>query len=189
MSGGFRIVILCGSAGALDSYIEILHKMPKDTGMAFIVLSHRRMGGPFWLESILAGATSMIVESIVNGMVMLANHVYICPPGKDLTMDGHAFNIVPATKTFGWPDTFDIFLHSVARSTQNRAITVILSGMASDGSAAMDELKRGGGINYAQSNASEPSMPQSAMRTRCVNYVGSPSEIATSILDLPAPAA
>ncbi|HEX8710282.1 MAG TPA: chemotaxis protein CheB [Terracidiphilus sp.] len=184
MSGGFRIVILCGSAGALDSYIEILRKMPLDTGMAFVVLSHRRGGVPTWLESILARATGMSVESITNGTVFQADHVYICPPGMDLTTDGQAFRVVPASKTYGWPDTFDIFLRSVARTTHARALTVILSGMASDGSAAMEELQRGGGINYAQSNALETSMPRSAIRTRCVDYIGSPQEIATAILNL-----
>lgn len=184
MPGGFRIVILCGSAGALDPYMEILRRMPLDSGMAFVVLSHRRRGGPAWLESILANVTAMSVESIANGTIFLANHVYICPPGMDLTMDGHAFRLVPASKTFGWPDTFDIFLRSVARTTHARALTVILSGMAGDGSAVMAELQRGGGINYAQSNAVEPSMPQSAIRTRCIDCVGSPQEIATAILRL-----
>lgn len=182
---GFPIVILCGSAGALDSYIQILRKMPLDSGMAFVVLSHRRKGNPSWLESILARITSMSVESIANGMVFLANHVYICPAGMDLTMDGHAFRIVPATKTYGLPDTFDIFLRSVARTTHARALTVVLSGLASDGSAAMNELQRGGGINFAESRAIEPSMPQSAIRTGCVSFVGSPQEIADTLLESP----
>lgn len=184
MVAGFRIVILCGSAGALDPYIEILRKMPTDTGMAFVVLTHRRLGTPSWLLSILSHATPMRVEEIMNGTVLLANHVYINPAGMDVTMNAYAFLLAPSSKPLGWPDTFDIFLRSVVRSTHGRALTVILSGLANDGSALMQALQLGGGINYAQSNALEPSMPQNAIRTGCVNYVGSPKEIAAAILDL-----
>lgn len=42
----FRIVILCGSAGALSAYRRILRVVPHDTGMAFVVLTHRRTGSP-----------------------------------------------------------------------------------------------------------------------------------------------
>ena len=62
MSVGFRIVCLCGSAGALSAYIDILREMPIDTGMAFLVLTHRRGGRPCWLPEIIARSTRMSVQ-------------------------------------------------------------------------------------------------------------------------------
>ena len=44
----------------------------------------------------------------------------------------------------------DYFLRSLAESAQDRAIGVILSGTASDGTAGVREIKAGGGITIAQ---------------------------------------
>ena len=185
MSTEFRIVSLCGSAGALPAYIEILKAMPVDSGMAFVVLTHRRMGMPCWLVDILSRVTRMQVGEIAEGCIFKPNQVYVIPAGEDLTTDGETFSLVPATTVSGWPDAFDIYLESVARTTHLRAVTVILSGMSEDGSAALKHLRKSGGLNYAQADAPSRGMPESAVRTGMVDYVGSPEEIAAVILGLP----
>ncbi len=185
MSTEFRIVSLCGSAGALPAYITILKAMPVDNGMAFVVLTHRRMGTPCWLVDILSRVTRMQVGEIAEGCIFEPNHVYVIPAGEDLTMDGEAFSLVPAATVNGWPDAFDIYLDSVARTTSRRAVTVILSGMSEDGSAALKDLRTSGGLNYAQADAPSRDMPESAVRTGMVDYMGSPEEIAAVILGLP----
>lgn len=185
MPPDFRIVILCGSAGALSAYIEILRAVPADSGMAFVILTHHRIEAPCWLVQILTHETRMHVEEIVDGTVLRPNCVYIGPAGMDLTTDGEALWLEPASRLKGWPNTFDLFLDSVARNTLGRAVTVILSGLAQDGSAALGILKTNGGMNYAQANASSDSMPRSAIATGKVDYVGSPVEIIAAICKLP----
>ena len=177
---------LCGSAGALPAYVDILHAMPEDTGMVFIILTHRRLGRPSWLLQILSRATRMRVEEIVDGTIFERNRVYIVPAGTDLTMDGSAFKLMPTAKMVGWPDAFDIFLRSLAQCTHNRAVTVILSGMASDGSAALGELRKSGGINFAQTGAAYPSMPDSAFDTGNIDSVGSSLELGKMLSGLDA---
>lgn len=181
----FRIVTLCGSAGALSAYVEILRAVPAHSGMAFVVLTHRRIETPCWLVQILSHETGMHVEEIADGMVLHPDSVYIGPAGMDLTTDGDALWLAPASKLKGWPNTFDLFLNSVAQNTLGRAVTVILSGQAKDGSAALELLKTNGGMNYAQSDASSDSMPRSAIATGNVDYVGSPGEIIADICKLP----
>lgn len=185
MAPDFRIVSLCGSAGALSAYVEILRAVPVDSGMAFVVLTHRRIENPCCLVQILSHETRMHVQMIADGMILRPDCVYIGPAGMDLTTDGEALWLAPASKLRGWPNTFDIFLNSVAQSMLDRAVTVILSGMAKDGSAALEVLKTNGGMNYAQVNASSISMPQSAMATGQVDYMGSPAEIMAAICNLP----
>jgi two-component system CheB/CheR fusion protein len=153
--------------------------------MAFVVLTHRRIGTPCWLVDILSRVTRMKVRQIAEGCVFEPNHVYVIPAGEDLTMNGEAFSLVPAATVNGWPDSFDIYLDSVARTTQRRAVTVILSGMSEDGSSALRDLRKSGGLNYVQADAPSRGMPESAVRTGMVDYVGSPEEIAAVILGLP----
>jgi two-component system CheB/CheR fusion protein len=143
------------------------------------------MGTPCWLVDILSRVTCMQVGEIAEGCVFEPNHVYVIPAGEDLTIDGQAFCLVPASTVYGWPDSFDIYLDSVARTTRRRAVTVILSGMSEDGSAALKDLRKSGGLNYAQTDAPSRDMPESAVRTGMVDYEGSPEDIAAAILGLP----
>jgi two-component system CheB/CheR fusion protein len=184
MTPRFRIVSLCGSAGALAAYVEILQAVPIDSGFTFVVLTHRRIERHSWLVDILSRATPISVEEIVDGLSLKPNCVYVIPAGKDLTIDGTAFALAPPRTTYGLPDTFDVYLESVARTTSRRAVTVILSGVAQDGSAFLKQLRQSGGINYAQSGAQTSSMPDSAIATGMIDYIGSAKEIAVAILDL-----
>jgi len=184
VDASFRIVCLCGSAGALSAYVNILEDMPVHTGMAFLVLTHRRNGQPCWLPQILARTTLMSVGEVEDGTVLAPDHVYIIPPGRDMTTDGNSLSLSPCSAPRGWPTTFDIFLNSLARSTQSRAVAVILSGMAGDGSAALDAIRISGGVTYAQSGAAYTSMPDTAMETGKVDFTGSASEISILIANL-----
>jgi two-component system CheB/CheR fusion protein len=73
----------------------------------------------------------------------------------------------------------DFFMQSLARWAQDRAIGVILSGTASDGSAGIREIKALGGITIAQKpeTARHDGMPRAAISTGMVDLVLSPSEI------------
>jgi len=76
-----------------------------------------------------------------------------------------------------------VFLQSLAADRQKRAVAVILSGFDSDGAAALKPIKDAGGIVIAQSfqTAQQPDMPQSAVKTGCVDFLLSPAEIAAEI--------
>ena len=57
----FRVVCLGGSAGSLEAYTAILRHMPADTGMAFVIASHRNFEKATLLPQILARVTTMPV--------------------------------------------------------------------------------------------------------------------------------
>lgn len=185
-SKNFRIVTLCGSRGALSAYIQILNVMPVKSGMAFVVLIHRRDHSSHELVEILSAATKMPVEEIENGCILQANHVYVMPAQKDLTTNGTVFQLVPMSTLHGWPDGFDIFLSSLAKNTKNRAVTVILSGMGGDGSESLGALRRNGGLAFAQSDAKANSMPRNAVATGNIDHFCSAADIGALISDLPA---
>src|SRR5262249_44973469 len=180
----FPIVALCGSKGALSAYIQILQTVPPDSGMAFVVLTHRRAGRACHLVELISAVTGMPVEEIKNGSVLLPNHVYVIPAGKDLTTDGTVFRLSPMSTVYGSPDGFNIFLNSLGQNTHRRAVTVILSGMADDGSAALGVLRLNGGLTFAQTDAEVSSMPTSAIATGNVDYGCSAPDIGVLIATL-----
>lgn len=181
-----RIVTLCGSRDALTAYFRILRTVPPDSGMAFLVLTHRRPGSPCHLVKILSSITKMHVQQIENGSTLLPNRVYVIPPGMDLTTDGTVFHLVPMSKTYGWPNVFDIFLTSLAKNRKNEAVTIILSGTGRDGSRGLGDLKaNGGNIAFAQSDAFSRGMPASAVATGHIDYFCSAEDIGTIVAALP----
>jgi hypothetical protein len=148
--------------------------------MAYIVVHHQPADGKSLLVEILPRVTDMPVILVADGERVKADHVYVVPAGMQVTMDGNEFRIRTLLKTPGWPKNITIFLQSLAEDRQKRAIAVILSGFDSDGAAALKSIKEAGGIVFAQEfrTAKQPDMPQSAVKTGCVDRLLQPAEIA-----------
>ena len=177
------VVCFGASAGGFEAYCTILSLLPADTGMAYIIVHHQPADGKSLLVNILPAKTKMPVVLVADGESAKANHVYVVPPGMQVTMDGDAFRLSPLVKPPGWPKNISIFLHSLADDRQKRAIAVILSGYDSDGAAALQAIKQAGGLVFAQEfqTARQPDMPQSAVKTGCVDRLLSPTEIAVAL--------
>jgi two-component system CheB/CheR fusion protein len=180
----FRVVCLGGSAGSLEAYKVILRHMPADTGMAFVIASHRNFEKATSLPQILARVTTMPVVEVEEGMSLEPNRVYLMPPSVEMTVKNNEFALQPPRKPRGWPMTISIFLLSLAEACGQRAIAVILSGMGHDGSAALKAIKAAGGMTFAQSNAAYDDMPRHAVETGHVDFILSPAEIASKLLEL-----
>jgi two-component system CheB/CheR fusion protein len=115
-AASFRVVCLGGSAGALTAYTGILRILPADTGMAFVVATHRGFEHAHLLPHILAGSTSMSVVEVEQGMLLEPNRVFVMPPGKDMTVSGDVFGLRTTVKPRGWPITINLFLLSLAEA-------------------------------------------------------------------------
>ncbi|HLH29939.1 MAG TPA: CheR family methyltransferase, partial [Terriglobia bacterium] len=77
----------------------------------------------------------------------------------------------------------DMFLRSLAQDQQGRAIGVILSGTASDGTLGMQAIKAMGGVTFAQDDRSARynAMPRSAVAAGNVDFVLAPDLIAREL--------
>ncbi len=177
------VVCFGASAGGFEAYCTILSLLPADTGMAYVIVHHQPADGKSLLVEILPRMTKMPVVLVADGTNVSANHVYVVPAGLQVTMDGDSFRLTPLVKPPGWPKNISVFLQSLAENQQKRAIAVILSGFDSDGSAALKSIKAAGGLVFAQAfrTARQPDMPQSAVRTGCVDRLLSPTEIAAQL--------
>ena len=177
------VVCFGASAGGFKAYCTILSLLPADTGLAFIIVHHQPADGKSLLVEILPRFTKMPVVLLADGEIVKADHVYVVPAGMQVIMAGDAFRISPLSARTGWPKNITIFLQSLAADRQKRAVAVILSGFDSDGAAALKSIKDAGGIVIAQSfqTAQQPDMPQSAVKTGCVDFLLSPAGIADEI--------
>jgi two-component system, chemotaxis family, CheB/CheR fusion protein len=68
-----------------------------------------------------------------------------------------------------------------ASDARNRAVAVILSGLADDGSAALGAIKAAGGTTFAQADAEWQDMPKHAIATGFVDFVLSSKDIGRAL--------
>ncbi len=177
----FRIVAIGASLGGLEAITELLKNMPSNTGMAFIIVQHLSPNHKSFLTSILSKITEMKVQEIENMEEMEPNNVYVIPNDKIIEVtDGH-IKLLPRPSNSSIV-SIDVLFSSLALTHSKDVIGVILSGNAKDGTDGIKEIKKAGGITFAQDDSAQAkSMPNSAINSGSVDYVLSPEKIAQEI--------
>ncbi|HLI63366.1 MAG TPA: chemotaxis protein CheB [Terriglobales bacterium] len=177
------IVGIGASAGGLEAFTQLLQALPADTGMAFVLVQHLEPKHESILTKLLAKATRMPVQEVREGMSVEANHVYVIPANADLSLMDGLLHVARRRAPAGHHLPIDYFFRSLAQTRGSRAIGVILSGTASDGTAGLKAIKVEGGITLAQQpeSAKFDGMPRSAIAAGCVDLVLPPQRIATEL--------
>ena len=171
------------SAGGLEALTAILRALPTDIAMAFMLIQHLDPKRHSILPELLSKATRIPVLEASNAMKIESNRVYVMPSNVDISItDGH-FGIMPRVVGGKQHLPIDIFMRSLAVVRKSRAIGVILSGTASDGTAGIEAIRAEGGVTFAQDpeTAKFDGMPRSAIESGCIDYVLSPEKIAAEL--------
>lgn len=181
----FPVVCVGGSAGGLDAYERLLRHLPPDMGVAIVIVNHLRTVATH-LHQILPRCTPMPVELITDRLIIRPNQVFIIPEQRDLHVLNGEFRLRPISKPGGWPDVITVFLRSLTDHWDGKLIAVIVSGYDGDGAAALCGIRESGGIVIVQQpeTATHPDMPESAIASRCVDFVLSPENIARKIVEI-----
>ncbi len=179
----FPIVGVGASAGGLEAFTQLLHALPADTGMAFVLVQHLDPAHESILTALLAKATPMPVQQVQDGMPIEPDHVYVIPPNANLAVWHGRLSLLPRTDMHGQPMAIDHFFRSLADDQQSQAIGVVLSGTASDGTFGLAAIKAAGGVTFAQDSASAKfdGMPRSAIAAGDVDFVLPPKQIAVEL--------
>lgn len=174
----FPVVGIGASAGGLEAFTRLLQHLPVDTGMTFVLVQHLDPVHESALTKLLSKATTMPVREVTNNTRVQPNQVQIIPPNTSLTIAEGVLKLQPRRKTDGQHRPIDHFFHALAEDSHERAISVILSGTASDGTLGCEAIKAEGGITFAQDESAKyDSMPRSAVAAGCIDFVLSPEEI------------
>ena len=177
------VVGVGASAGGLEAFTELLSHLPDDTGLAFVLIQHLDPTHESHLTELLSRASTMPVSEVKGGMRAEANHVYVIPPNLNLGISNGVLQTPPRPDS-GRNMPVDGFLRALAADSGSRALGVILSGTASDGTRGLQEIKDAGGITFAQDvrTAKYDGMPGSAIAAGVVDYVLPPAGIARQLV-------
>ncbi len=177
------VVGIGASAGGLEAFEQLLRALSNDTGLAFVLVQHLAPQHESILSELLGKATGMPVVEVTEGIRVRSNHVYVIPPNADMSISDGVLHLSPLHADRGMRMPIDSFLRSLADVYQSRAIGVILSGAASDGTMGLQAIKAMGGVTFAQDEQSAKynAMPRNAVVAGGVDFVLPPDEIAKEL--------
>ncbi|MFN0151328.1 MAG: CheR family methyltransferase [bacterium] len=180
--GAFPIVGVGASAGGLEAFTELLKHLPLDTGMAFVLVQHLDPHHASALVQLLTRATKLPVREVTDKLRVEPNCIYVIPPNTSIVISKRVLKLEPRDRAPTPHRPIDQFFESLAEDQRDRAIGVVLSGSATDGTLGIEAVKAEGGISFAQdSSARYESMPRSAVAAGCVDFVLSPKGIAEEL--------
>jgi len=184
-AASWLVIGVGSSAGGLEACQKLLDAMPDVTACALVVVQHLEPHHDSLMANLLATHTAMQVLEAVEGMLVEIGHLYVIPPGSYLTVRHGAFHLTKPQTSQGTRLAFDVFLHSLAEEYGPRAVSVVLSGTGTDGSAGLQTIKAKGGWTLAQdpAEAKFDGMPKSAIATGRVDLVLPIAQIGEAIVE------
>lgn len=180
----FPIVGIGASAGGLEALEQFFQNMPKDNGMAFVVIQHLDPTHIGIMPELLQRTTTMKVFQATDRLKVKPNAVYVIPPNKSMSLLNGALHLFDPVELRGLRLPIDIFFRSLADDRHDKSIGIILSGMGSDGSLGLKSIKERNGIVLVQDPASAKfdSMPNSAIEAVIVDIVAPPQELPAKLI-------
>jgi two-component system, chemotaxis family, protein-glutamate methylesterase/glutaminase len=159
-----NIIVIGGSAGALEPVCTLLKQLPANLPAAIFVVIH--MAESSNLGEVLKRCGRLNVLVPANGERIRPGHVYLAPPAHHLALNDSQVEITKGPRENRHRPSVDVLFRSAARAHRDKVIAVILSGALDDGAAGAHAVKVRGGTVVVQdpSDAKVPDMPKNTLR-------------------------
>ncbi|RPI71827.1 MAG: hypothetical protein EHM47_09390, partial [Ignavibacteriales bacterium] len=184
-NNSFYIVGLGASAGGLEALEKFFGNMNEKSGMAFIVVSHLDPNHISIMPELIQKSTRMKIFNAKDGMKVEPNNVYVAPANRDLAILHGTIQLIEPPEAHGFRLPIDYFFKSLSVDLGEKAICIILSGMASDGTAGLKAVKSELGMVMVQDpkSAKFDGMPSSAIKTGLADFILRPEEMPAQLIN------
>lgn len=190
-SGPSSIVAIGISTGGPNALAHALPQLPGDIGVPVVIVQHMPAMFTQSLAKSLNGKCALEVHEAVNGEPLLPNKVYIAPGGKQMKIvagpDGRrrVIKITDDPPENSCKPSADYLFRSVAELYVGRATGVIMTGMGSDGTAGLEQMKNNGAYIIAQDESTCVvfGMPKDPIQKGIVDVVSPLSRISKEIIN------
>jgi two-component system, chemotaxis family, protein-glutamate methylesterase/glutaminase len=168
------MVVIGGSAGAIQALPVILAQLPATFGLPVVVVLHRLEGSSGYLQQYFGQHCALRVVEVEDKQPLRCGQVYIAPAGYHTLIEagGHFSLSIDPRVNYSRP-SIDVLFESAVDVYRNRLVGVILTGANSDGSAGLKKIKQAGGLAVVQCPATAVAdfMPKAALRVTAVDQV------------------
>jgi two-component system, chemotaxis family, CheB/CheR fusion protein len=173
------VVGIGASAGGLEALEHFFDNIPKESGMAFVVVQHLSPDFKSLMDEILGRRTELPIRLVENGMRVEPDHLYLMPPKKGMIISGGRLLLSERDRDQELALPIDVFFHSLAQDCGAQAIAVVLSGSGTDGSRGIRAVHEAGGLVLVQDvdSAQFDGMPRTARDAGVADYVLPPQDM------------
>lgn len=181
------VVGIGASAGGLDALQEFFDNIPTNTGMAFCVVQHLSPDFKSLMNELLGRHSKLKIATVLDGEKIEPNRIYLNPNHCSIIIKDGEFKYIPKEPKGNINLPIDLFFHSLAKEYREKSIGIILSGTGTDGSRGIKTIKETGGTIMVQDplSAQFDGMPNTAISTGLVEYIGSSTELAKQVVEFP----
>lgn len=174
------IIVVGGSAGAIEALKDLLSRLPGHLPASIFVTIHLTADSPVLLPSILSRSAALPACSPKDHEKIERGAIYVAPPDHDLLIADGRIRLSHGPRENRHRPAIDSMFRSAARVYGPRVIGVILSGELDDGSSGLKAIKMRGGLTVVQdpAEALSPDMPRNAHRYAQADHVLPVAEIA-----------
>lgn len=184
-----KIVVIGGSAGAINALKLILPMLPHDFPAAILIVTHVGAHASI-LPEILALRSAMPVRHATDGEPIIPRRVLIAPPDEHLIVvrngDRTYARLLHGPKENHCRPAIDPLFRTAAAVFGPNTIGLVLSGYLDDGTVGLQAVKACGGVALVQdpAEADASDMPASAIKYVDVDQVLGVSQIGPALLEL-----
>jgi two-component system CheB/CheR fusion protein len=173
------VVGIGASAGGLDALERFFDNLPKNTGMAFVIVQHLSPDFKSLMDELLARHTAMPIRLVEDAMPVEADHVYLIPPKTEMIISGGRLLLSERDRQQELTLPIDVFFRSLAQDCGPRAVAIVMSGGGSDGSRGIRDVHDRGGLVVVQDTetAQFDGMPRTARNAGVAHRVLAPEEM------------
>lgn len=180
--GPLHCVAVGASTGGPAALAELLSSCRGECSAPLVVVQHIAAGFEAPLARWLGAESGLDVQVARDGEKLEAPAVRLAPSGVHLVVDAAGVSRLDPTTpaSNGHRPSVDVLFRSLLAHRATEVAAVLLSGMGSDGVAAMAELRRAGALTLAQSESSCAmwGMPRAAVERGAASYSLAPADIA-----------
>ncbi|MGB7340292.1 MAG: chemotaxis protein CheB [Phototrophicaceae bacterium] len=185
-NSNYDLVVIGGSAGAIQPLMQILRELPENFRAAILITIHINASTTSNLPQVLGRHTHLPLRYPDSGERIIPGHIYVAPPDLHLVViDGHLLLRGGPQENRHRP-AIDPLFRSAAQRHGKQVIGLLLSGTMDDGTVGMLEINAHGGWTIVQDpqDAQFGDMPQSAINYSHIDDVLPASQIADRLKEL-----
>ncbi|HKD38385.1 MAG TPA: chemotaxis protein CheB [Pirellulales bacterium] len=160
------ILVIGGSAGAVEPLRSLIRSLPADFDVAVFAVLHVPPDYESLLPEVLATPRGLPVEFAQQGQRIEPGRVSIAPPDHHLMLRADRMEVTHGPRENHSRPAIDPLFRTAARAFGSRVVAVLLSGMLGDGTAGFLAVRNAGGYTIIQDpgEAAFSEMPQKALR-------------------------
>jgi two-component system chemotaxis response regulator CheB len=180
------IVVVGGSAGALEAIYELTEGLPADfPGSVFITL-HVPPYSRSQLPALLSRRGRLPAAYPQDGEPIEPGRVYMAPPDYHLLVGKGVVHITQGPRENNCRPAIDPLFRTAAVAYGPRVVGVLLSGLLDDGAVGLQAIRSCGGVTVVQdpNEAPYPDMPANALAETRVDHTLAVAQIAGLLVRL-----